>query len=452
MNKMNIKIIIKAGVIGVLILLMLIPLAFVKGTVAGRLNYKNEAELKITSAWGSELYVAAPILNVPYVSAVTKKVEGRQVTEYETSFYKYTPSSLDADVEIVPQIRQIGIFKVPVFTAKVKMKGSFSKPEVPLDSSVRLAPAGKAFVSLEINSLKGVTDTPVIKWNGETREFENALEGDALNVSVQKVREGQGYYSEKTYRRYSDDYRLKMLYAPVASAGASDFELDFSVRGSNSISFIPLAKDNTFKIASAWPHPNFLGGFLPETREVSAKGFKAEWKVNNISSGIPAYLNGFGEDFPFVSVSLMFPVDNYRNSERAVKYGILFVALTFLACFVFEIVNKTPVHPFQYILVGTAMAVFYLLLLSISEFCGFGLSYIISAAATIILVSAYIRYGILKKADKKVFGAVVGLGALYAYLYVLLQLEDLSLFFGTLGLFFGVALVMYATRNINWYE
>ena len=148
----------------------------------------------------------------------------------------------------------------------------------------------------------------------------------------------------------------------------------------------------------------------------------------------------------------MFPVDNYRNSERAVKYGILFVALTFLACFVFEIVNKTPVHPFQYILVGTAMAVFYLLLLSISEFCGFGLSYIISAAATIILVSAYIRYGILKKADKKVFGAAVGLGALYAYLYVLLQLEDLSLFFGTLGLFFGVALVMYATRNINWYE
>ena len=179
MNKMNIKIIIKAGVIGVLILLMLIPLAFVKGTVAGRLNYKNEAELKITSAWGSELYVAAPILNVPYVSAVTKKVEGRQVTEYETSFYKYTPSSLDADVEIVPQIRQIGIFKVPVFTAKVKMKGSFSKPEVPSDSSVKLAPAGKAFVSLEINSLKGVTDTPGRKWNGETREIETALEGDA---------------------------------------------------------------------------------------------------------------------------------------------------------------------------------------------------------------------------------------------------------------------------------
>ncbi|MDR1123257.1 MAG: cell envelope integrity protein CreD [Elusimicrobiota bacterium] len=422
--KMNFKIIIKAAVIGALLLLMLIPLAFVKGTVSERLDYKKQAEEKITKSWGQEVLAAAPVLNVPYKKLV--KEDKKDV--YKSAWYKYTPAVLDANIEILPQVRYIGIFKVPVFTAKVKMKGHFASP-----ARADMA-SPSAFVSLEFGTLKGIASTPVLTWNGKKTDFENALEGEVLSA---------GQYEDA----------LRMLAAPAPSKNERmDFEISFDIRGSNSLSFAPLAKDNKFTVSSSWPSPNFLGGFLPDERKVDAGGFTAVWNVNSLSSGIPAYVNGYNGALPLITVSLMFPVDNYRNCERAVKYGILFIALTFLACFVFEVAGKMPVHPFQYILVGLAMAVFYLLLIALSEFIGFAWAYITAAAATVGLISAYARYGVIKRSGRKVWYAAAGLGALYIYLYVLLQLEDLSLIFGTLGLFAGIAAVMYATRNINWYE
>jgi inner membrane protein len=374
-------------------------------------------------------------------------VDNKEITQHETAYLKYVPADLNADVEIAPQIRNIGIFKVPVFTAKVKMKGFFNKP----DSSVSRKPG--SFISLEISDLRGIASTPVLNWDGKKVDFENALYGNPLTVTMERAYERKGHYNERVYRHFTDDSRLKILSAPAPLKETNmNYEIEFDIRGSNSISFVPLAKDNKFKIHSIWAHPNFIGSFLPDTREVSDKGFNANWSVNNLSSGIPAFINGYGGDFPFISVALMFPVDNYRNSERAVKYGILFIALTFLACFVFEIAGKEPVHPFQYLLVGLAMAVFYLLLVALSEFLGFALSYIISAAATIALITTYIRYAILRVKTGKILYATAGLGALYAYLYILLQLEDLSLILGTVGLFIGLAFIMYATRGINWYE
>ena len=422
--KMNFKIIIKAAVIGALLLLMLIPLALVKGTVRERLDYKKEAEAKITKSWGQEVLAAAPLLNVPYKKLV--KENGRDV--YKSAWHKYTPAKLDANIEILPQVRYIGIFKVPVFTAKVKMKGYFASP-------ARADVAGPAaFITLEFETLKGIASTPVLAWNGKQTEFENALEGEAMR---------SGEYGDA----------LKMLATPAPGKNERmDFEISFDIRGSNSISFAPLAKDNKFTITSSWPSPNFLGGFLPDERKVDKSGFSAVGKVNSLSSGIAAYVEGYKGALPLITVSLMFPVDNYRNCERALKYGILFIALTFLACFVFEAAGKMPVHPFQYILVGLAMAVFYLLLIALSEFIGFARAYLTAAAATVGLITAYARYGVLKHKGPKVWYAAAGLGALYIYLYVLLQLEDLSLIFGTAGLFAGIAAVMYATRNINWYE
>jgi inner membrane protein len=439
--KINFKIIIKAAVICALLLLMLIPLAFVKGTVAGRLGYKNEAELKITKSWGEELYIAAPLLNVPYKEAVTSKADGKEQTSYRTAYYKYAPNLLETDVEIIPQVRYIGIFKVPVFTAKIKMKGYYAKP----GNTAMVSPS--AFITMEFNNLKGISSIPVLDWQGKKAEFETAIEGAALKTGP------QGYDAGYDRDYYDYNITLKMLSAPTPSKNdRMDFDIAFEVRGSKNISFVPVAKDNKFKIRSSWASPNFIGSFLPDIREVTEKGFKAEWNVNSLSSGIPSYLNSYRGDLPTINVSFMLPVDNYRNSERAVKYGILFLALTFLACFVFEVVGKTPVHPFQYIMVGVALAVFYLLLVALSEFMGFALSYAIAAAATVALLTAYIRFGILKKPSRQTWLAAGGFTLLYVYLYVLLQLEDLSLIFGTLGLFAGLATVMYATRNINWYE
>jgi inner membrane protein len=172
-----------------------------------------------------------------------------------------------------------------------------------------------------------------------------------------------------------------------------------------------------------------------------------------MASGIPSRLDGASLSSSVFTVSLLVPVDNYRGAERATKYGILFIILTFLACFVFEITGKKPIHPFQYLLIGLAMAVYYILLLSISEFISFALAYLIAASATIIMITLYTKFAIIKNLTLKQT-AVIGaaLAALYGYLYILLQLQDMALIFGSIGLFAGLAIVMYATRNITWYE
>lgn len=172
-----------------------------------------------------------------------------------------------------------------------------------------------------------------------------------------------------------------------------------------------------------------------------------------MASGIPPRLNGADVSSALFTTSLLVPVDNYRSAERATKYGSLFILLTFLACFVFEITRKKPIHPFQYLLVGLAMAVFYILLISISEFIPFGWAYLIAAAAVIAMITVYSKFGINKNLSAGQTSVVaLALAALYGYLYILLQLQDMALIFGAIGLFIGLAIVMYATRNINWYE
>ncbi len=448
-GKINYKIIIKAAVIGILLLLMLIPLAFVNGLIKGRLNYKEEALRKITSSWGSEIVVAAPALNV---IIETKHVDDKKRETFTTSYRKFTPAELDVKAELIPQVRYIGIFKMPVFTAKVKMKGVFKDIFFVMLNSKQTG----EFITLEFNDLKGMASTPKVKFsNGKTAEFEPVANSiPSMSVSQEVSSYYEDSYSYKSYSHSDRKTELRVLGANVPD-GLKDlnFEIEFDIRGSSAISFVPLAKQNNFEIVSSWPAPNFSGAFLPDTKDINNDGFKANWAVNYLASGIPSDITGYSFGTMSFKTSLLFPVDNYRNAERAVKYAVLFLALTFLACFVFEIVRKNPVHPFQYALVGIAMAVFYVLLIAFSEFISFGWAYLIAAAATVGLITAYARYAVVKERAPKQVAITAGLLTfLYGYLYMLLQLEDLSLIFGAVGLFLGVGAVMYATRNINWYE
>ncbi|MDR1684459.1 MAG: cell envelope integrity protein CreD, partial [Elusimicrobiota bacterium] len=188
-------------------------------------------------------------------------------------------------------------------------------------------------------------------------------------------------------------------------------------------------------------------------KEVSKNGFKAKWEISYLASGVPQVFSGLDITGAVFGINLANPVDNYRNGIRASKHGILFLALTFLACFVFEIAGKKPIHPFQYALVGLAIAIFYLLLISLSDFISFGLAYAIAALAIVLMIALYTKYAVIRKSGVKYFAApAAATAALYAYLYVLLQLQDFSLLFGAAGLFAGLAVVMYATRDISWYE
>ena len=444
-KKLNLSIIWKGLVIGVLILLMLIPLAFVKGTIKGRLEYKNEASSKITKSWGDQILIAAPILNIPYV--VQYKEADSKTWSSKISYAKFSPKNLDAVVNIESSTRYIGIFKVPVFKADIIMKGNFDAPQKLPD-----AKENEAFISLEINDLKGIS-APEFVWNGSKAEFEPSLHGAPLKINLPQVRSYSSKMSYTGYYDYEETKNMKLLSAKITLKPGNFFELKFSVKGSNAISFVPLGKDNKFSVRSQWSNPNFSGNFLPDTKEITKDGFSAAWNINYMASGIPLRLDGADLSSALFTTTLLVPVDNYRAAERATKYGILFIILTFLACFVFEITSKKPIHPFQYLLAGLAMAVFYILLVSISEFIAFFYAYLIAAAAVIALITAYIKFGVMKGLTSRQTAVVaLSFSVLYAYLYVLLQLQDMALIFGSVSLFIGLAIVMYATRNISWYE
>jgi inner membrane protein len=229
------------------------------------------------------------------------------------------------------------------------------------------------------------------------------------------------------------------------------FSFSIDVRGSEQVYFSPLGKTTSVSLSSTWPNPSFIGEFLPESREVNKTGFNAQWKVLHLNRSFPqAWVNSQQQlQSSNFGVELLLPVDHYSNTLRSIKYAVLFVFLTFLVFFFIELFNKKQLHPIQYLLVGSALILFYLLLLSISEYLSFGLAYLISSLGICGLITGY-THGSL--ADKKITATVASfLVVLYGLLYILLQLQDYALLVGSLGLFLILAIVMYLTRKFNWY-
>ncbi|MDR2635689.1 MAG: cell envelope integrity protein CreD [Campylobacteraceae bacterium] len=441
----NKAILFKTIAIAVLILLMLIPLAFVESTIDDRGQYKNEAVSKIKTSWGSDIMLAAPILNIPYTynevetSTVDDKIVQKTVTK--TAYAKYAPAELNANIDIKSQVRYIGIFKMPVFTADVTISGYFDEDK---DIKGRL---DESFISLEVSDLKGISE-PILTWGANVQKFEPSLFGTPLSLPSSKQEISRDYY-----RSYSPYVTLKALNSKIDFKNKTNkFELKFAIKGSGSIEFIPLGKNSVFHVSSDWADPSFFGAFLPEDKNITDNGFNASWDINYLASSVPQKINGADLSSASFGVSFLIPVDNYRNAERAAKYGILFIALTFIVCFVFEIATRRPIHPVQYVLVGFAMVIFYTLLISISEFIDFSLAYVISAAAVVSLITLYAKFGIIKDLSAKSTALVVlSLLFLYGYLYMLLQLQDMALFYGSIGLFVMLGVIMYMTRNIEWY-
>jgi inner membrane protein len=215
--------------------------------------------------------------------------------------------------------------------------------------------------------------------------------------------------------------------------------------------FMPLGKQTQASLEATWPSPSFDGNFLPESRQVRADGFEARWKVLDLNRNYPhLFLDNTysfqGSDF---GVRFIQPANDYQKNTRTGKYALLVIGLTFLIFFFFEILRKTRIHPFQYLLVGLALVLFYMLVLSISEHLGFAGAYFIASAATIGLICGYGAFIMPPAKNALLLG--VFLIAIYGFIYVVLQLEDYALLVGSLGLFAVLAAVMYLSRRVNWY-
>ncbi|MCK4564708.1 MAG: inner membrane CreD family protein, partial [Verrucomicrobia bacterium] len=328
------------------------------------------------------------------------------------------------------QERYRGIFKAHVYQSDGRIEGTVDFPEketlrTEQDSTLELLSIKACLI---LSDPRGISREPVFEWKGEPLEIKP---GSSLNP-------------------YGSGIHMELPDAESLLGSKVGFAMDLKVHGMKQFKFVPIGSDNRIRLKSPWPHPSFVGDFLATDRTVSNNGFTAEWDVNGLACSAQQDMDAgrFG-DLQHLGVNLIDPVNPYPLTDRALKYGFLFIFITFAAFFLFELVKQLKIHPIQYGFVGLAQALFFLLLLSLSEHIGFGWSYLAASAATIGVIALYlcsVLKGFLRGA---LFGGVLAL--LYGALYGLLQSEDHALVAGSTLLFGLTALVMMLTRKVDWY-
>ena len=417
---------IKIFVIGFLVLLLLIPVALVNNLIDEREGRRDEVVAEISDKWGAEQTLIGPVLTVPYKNFY-KDEEGE--TREQILSAHFLPEVLNISGGVVPEIRYRGLYEAVLYVAELQVRGEFSYPDFSaLNISGEDVLWPRAYVSLGVEDMKGIKEVKTAVFHGKNIEMNPGIESsDVLGSGI-------------SAKIDAPEDREKL-----------PFEFTLALNGSQEISFAPVGKETHVVLSSSWPSPSFQGAFLPYERTVNDQGFEAKWKVLHLNRNYPqAWAGGkyIVGDSSF-GAALLVAADVYQQSTRTAKYSILFILFTFAAFFFSEILNRNRIHPFQYLLIGLAIIIFYVLLISISEHLNFDVSYLLSSAAVIGLMSAYTK-GILK--SKRMALTVMGLlFLLYSYLYVVLQLENYALLMGSIGLFAMLSVAMYLTRNIDWY-
>jgi inner membrane protein len=348
----------------------------------------------------------------------------------------FLPTNLAVSGDIKPMQLQRGIYQAVVYTGKLEFSGEFARPDF---ARLRIKPEevlwDEALVAFGIPDLRGVKETLILKWGDKSHPL---LPGNKLGGSQSGVFATVG------------DLR--------GGEGLIPFQLALSLNGSGGLSFAPLGSQTTVRLASSWPAPSFFGAFLPAERKVTRDGFEATWQVSYYGRNFPEQwtsqtpepcLMPSGVEASLFGVNFLSGIDAYRNTERAIKYGALFFVLIFAAFFLFEMLAALRIHPFQYAIVGAALCLFYLGLLSLSEFIRFGLAYLAAASATTLLICFHSAR--MLKSGGRTFIVAGLLAGIYGFLYVALQLQDYALLLGTGGLFAVLGLAVWFTRNIDWY-
>lgn len=388
----------KMAVIGSLSILLLVPTAFICTLTKERSDRRQEMVRKSSLAWGGSHQLAGPVLLV--------------------GSKQYYPDLVKVDAAVQAENRHRGIYEIPFYSADVELSAVYNLPAA-------LPKAGITLYGLRISEA----------------EIQSALLNDAW-IGFAAGSAGESITSSGAF-----------------AAGKNTIKLKFKLLGTQRLHVLPAAARTEFRITSNWPHPNFSGASLPAERSVKSDGFSASWILNNVNPAamapeLDAYQYGGKieqpEDIQSSGVDFYVPVDMYARIERAVKYAALFISLTFLTFFVFEAVAGLAIHPVQYLFVGLALSLFFLLLLSLAEHIGFEAAYAAAMFACVGLVGLYSQIFLRSKKRTLLLGGI--LTALYAFLYVVLVLEMYSLLAGSVGLFVILALTMYATRNIDWYR
>lgn len=415
----------RLSIIAFLTLVLLIPSFLIQNLISERKNRRDTAANEISQKWGNEQTLVGPLISVPYKQYY--KIDGKE--EYSIRYAHFLPEDLNIKGSITPEIRYLGIYKVIVYNSKLFISGNF--PLINLNGFN--VPAqdflpGDAFVSFGVSDMTGIKDFVKINWNDKEYSANPGIESNDVLASGISI---------------SPDIETGKKY---------DFNFELNLHGSSGLLFSPVGKRTSVQLSSNWPNPSFTGNFLPAEREINSSGFTSQWKVLHLNRNFPQQWLGPNKEVTnsTFGVDLLLPVDEYQQTMRTAKYAVMFISLTFLTFFMIELLSKKIIHPVQYLLIGFALLIFYTLLLSLSEYVVFKLAYLIASTAIILLITIY-SYSVLS--DKLKTGIIFGtLIILYGYLYVLLQLQDYALMLGSFGLFIVLAIVMYLTRNIDWFD
>jgi inner membrane protein len=424
----------KSLVIGVIVLLLMLPLTMLRDLVSERSQMRDQAFSTVAQGWGGELIVSGPMLVVP-MDRQERNDKGIVVTMRRHLYV--LPSQLQIDVELIEQSdkRRVGIYQVPVYLARARISGEFAANAI-------AAAVAKNGPDAAYRYERGRLRIPLSETRS-LRELKTAtLNGKALSFSPAQP---------GIYNGIETDLDLNAIDAKEALK----FSFEVVLAGSRDFSVLPLGAITNVSMTSAWPDPKFVGAFLPTTRTIGTQGFNAKWQVLELNrsygdSWIDCNFSDQQLGLSAFGVQLFQSVDVYQRSERAVKYALLFIALTFLSFFAWEQVSKVAVHPMQYLLIGLALSTFYLLLIALTEHVPFFYAYWTSAAALVSLLGIYTASSLHGFSRGLAVGAAMALT--YAVLFMLVLSEQYSLLMGAIVLFVALAAVMLVTRKVEWYR
>ena len=422
------RILIKGAITAALIGIMMIPTVFISDLVRER-QERNEAVVKeVDSRWAMAQTISGPYIFLPY-KVTTIDAAGKPFVI--VNHLLILPENKQVAGKISHEIRERSIYKVLLYRSSLTDQGNFVL-NLPREVTADQVQWSDVKVCFGISDFKGIEEKLVIHFNGAENELSPGLPA------------GLGNADEKG------------LSAPVqitaADIGKSvNYRMNIKIKGSEMLHFVPLSGNSHYTLESTWPNPSFDGSTLPSERTISKNGFTAAWNFNKANLPFGTVLNDFKFDQSALAfgVSMVEPADQYAKTNRSIKYAILIIGLTFSLFFIIELMQRKPIHPVQYVLIGLALVIFYSLLLAISEFVAFDYAYLIAALGTIMLIGLYAKSHFKSWKSSGIFTGVLTL--LYGFIFVLIRLEDTALLVGSIGLFIILALTMYASKKVNWY-
>ncbi|GHU14077.1 cell envelope integrity protein CreD [Betaproteobacteria bacterium] len=434
---MDKKLVVKIFSAAFISILLLLPLGMIQDQITRRSAYQNEVDAEIAYTAAGAQAVTGPVLAIVYRTQRTQgefrdmntgEIKPRPVAQATERTLTLPGETLSIEGRAGVELRYRGIYQARLYHLDLNVTGSFVIPaelvSVAQDEGELIE--ARAVLLFGVSDLRGLDADPEVSINGQTRRFktpkdarfDNIVRGPRLELEIGRLALGQ--------------------------ANRIEYAFPLKLTGTVGVSIAPTAESNHIRLDSDWRHPTFLGNFLPRQRQIDGNGFHAEWDISHLARN---FNNTLRHD-EVLRVDFIDPVNIYLQSERAVKYGVLFIVLSFAAFFLGEILHRRSVHVMQYLLVGLALTIFFLLLVALSEHLAFGYAYLVSALGCIGLITVYLA-GVFKSwRPAALFGA--GFAALYAVLYAILQAEDNAFLMGSLLLFAVLAAIMLSTRRVDW--